>query len=224
MTKRYETIEIYEDLRVKLTTAHFAPGTKLKPSDLQPLYGRSANTLREVLFRLSTVGLVQFEDQRGFRAQPSDRRRQHDLASFRITLEQVGAAQSMRNGGIEWEARLTAAHYKLSHIENRIAASGDITGIVVPWCTAEWEFHETLVSASDSPLLRSTFQSIYDQFRQQLVTKERNYGYFPRNVAEHAHIVECALAADAAALQQAIHDHLSRNLLENQPAGRSSAM
>ncbi len=224
MTRRFETTEIYEDLRVKLTTAHFAPGAKLKPSDLEPLYGRSVNTLREVLFRLSTVGLVRFEDQRGFRAQPSDPQRQHDLTSFRITLEQVGAAQSMRNGGLDWEARLTAAHYKLSHIENRIAKSCDISDVVVPWCTAEWEFHETLVSASDSPLLRSTFQSIYDQFRQQLVTKSRNYGYFPRNVEEHARIVECALAGDAGALQQAIHDHLSRNLLGTQPAGLSSAI
>ncbi|MDU9005645.1 GntR family transcriptional regulator [Sedimentitalea todarodis] len=224
MTKRVETTDIYEDLRVKLTTAHFAPGAKLKPSDLQPLYGRSANTVREVLFRLSTVGLVLFEDQRGFRVPPSEPQKQNDLTSFRITLEQEGATQSMRNGGIEWEARLTAAHHKLSHIENRIGEAGDIAAVLFPWCAAEWEFHETLVSASDSPLLRSTFQSVYDQFRQQLVTNERNYGYFPKNVAEHSRIVECALSGSAEGLRQAIYDHLSRNLLVNQAGVISSAI
>ena len=49
MTRRVETSEIYEDLRAKLTTAHFTPGIKLKPSELQAQYGRSANTVREVL-------------------------------------------------------------------------------------------------------------------------------------------------------------------------------
>lgn len=34
MTNRVKTAEIYEDLRLRLTTAHFAPGTKLKPSEL----------------------------------------------------------------------------------------------------------------------------------------------------------------------------------------------
>lgn len=224
MTRRFETTDIYEDLRIKLTTAYFEPGSKLKPSELQARYGRSANTVREVLFRLSTVGLVLFEDQRGFRTPPSETQRQNDLTSFRITLEQEGATQSMRNGGLEWEARLTAAHHKLSHIETRIAKADDITEALKPWCAAEWGFHETLVSASDSPLLRSTFKAIYDQFRQQLVTKERNYGYFSNNVAEHARIVECALAADADDLRQAIYDHLSRNLLVRQAGVKSSAI
>lgn len=224
MTRRVETSEIYEDLRAKLTTAHFTPGIKLKPSELQAQYGRSANTVREVLFRLSTIGLVLFEDQRGFRTPPSEPQRQSDLTSFRITLEQEGATQSMRNGGLEWEARLTAAHHKLSHIETRIAKADSITEVLTPWCAAEWGFHETLVSASDSPLLRSTFKSIYDQFRQQLVTKERNYGYFSNNVAEHARIVESALDGRTADLRQAIHDHLSRNLLANQAGVKSSAI
>lgn len=215
MAQRIETPDIYEDLRIKLITAHFEPSAKLKPSDLLENYGCSANTIREILFRLSTVGLVQFEDQRGFRVRPAAEQRQSDLTNFRITLEQEGATQSMRNGGIEWEARLTAAHHKLSHIENQISRTGDIESVLIPWCTAEWEFHETLVSASDSPILRSTFQSIYDQFRQQLVSKERNYGYFPGNIAEHKRIVDCALAGDANDLRLAIYNHLSRNLLSS---------
>jgi DNA-binding GntR family transcriptional regulator len=216
MASRTDTPDIYDDLRNKLMTAYFTQGKKLKASELTQFYGCSINTIRETLFRLSTVGLVVSEDQRGFRARPASRQRQHDLTNFRITLEQQGVVQSMKNGGIEWEARLSAAHHKLSHIEFRISKSGDVESILKHWCDAEWEFHETLVSASDSPVLRETFRSIYDQFRQQLVTPNHNYGFFEGNIAEHKRILDAALSGDADECQQAVYDHLCRNLIGNQ--------
>lgn len=219
MTPRTETPDIYEDLRTKLVTAQFVPGMKLKPTILRKLYGCSANTVRETLFRLAAVGLVSFEDQRGFWVRPVSQQRRHDLTTFRITLEQQGAMQSIKNGGIEWEARLTAAHYKLSHIEDRITKAGDVVPFLIPWCAAEWEFHETLISACDSPILRETFRSVYDQFRQQLITKERNYGYFNGNISEHERIVAAAIAGDRDSLCENVHDHLSRNLIDAQITG-----
>ncbi|MFK7755244.1 MAG: GntR family transcriptional regulator, partial [Sedimentitalea sp.] len=212
MPNRTETPDIYEDLRTKLITAYFEPGCKLKSSDLSAHYGCSSNTIRETLFRLTAYGLVSFEEQRGFRAQSSSPHRQHALTQFRITLEQEGLSQSIKNGGIEWEARLTAAHYKLSHIESRIVELGDIEPVLLIWCAAENEFHETLVSASDSSFLRDTFLSIYDQFRQQMVTRERNYGYFPGNIAEHQRILDAALSGNIEDSRQAIFAHLERNL------------
>lgn len=216
MIQKIDTPGIYDDLRIKLMTAYFKQGSKLKPSELTRFYGCSANTIREILFRLSTVGLVVSEDQRGFRARPTTRQRQHDLTNFRITLEQQGAEQSIRNGGIEWEARLAAAHHKLSHIESRIRRNGEIETVLVPWSTAEWEFHETLISACDSPVLRETFKSIYDQFRQQLVTQPHNYGFFEGNIGEHERIVDAALSGDAEQCKQSIYDHLRRNLIGNE--------
>lgn len=215
MSQKIDTPDIYEDLKSKLMTAYFTQGQKLKPSELTALYGCSVNTIREILFRLTTVGLVTAEEQRGFRSHPASQQRQHDLTSFRITLEQQGTLQSMRNGGIDWEARLTAAHHKLSHIESRISKSGDVIPLITPWCAAEWEFHETLISASDSPILRETYKSIYDQFRQQLVTRTNSYGFLEGNITEHKRIVDAALTGNTKEVCHAIHDHLSRNLIKN---------
>ncbi|NRB19480.1 MAG: GntR family transcriptional regulator [Rhodobacteraceae bacterium] len=213
MPQKTSTPDIYDDLRTKLMAGHFPQGIKLKPSDLTEFYGCSINTIRETLFRLATVGLVVSEDQRGFRARPASRQRLHDLTRFRITLEQQGTVQSIQNGGIEWEARLTAAHHKLSYIESQIKRSDNIEPILVPWGAAEWEFHETLLSASESPILREVFKSIYDQFRQQQATHGSNFGFFDRNVDEHQRIVDAALSGDAVECKQAIYDHLSRNLI-----------
>ncbi|WP_099826972.1 GntR family transcriptional regulator [Oceaniglobus indicus] len=213
MTDKIGTPDIHEDLRRRLITGGFVPGQKLKPDELRGAYGCSINTVREVLLRLSSAGLVTFQDQRGFRARESSLRHQHELTQMRVLLEQEGVAISMRDGGLEWEAQLTAAHHKLSHIEARIAALGAVEPVLDTWCAAEWEFHETLISACGSDLMRQTYAAIYDQFRQQLVTRETNFGYYPNNVAEHLGIVEAALARDEALCRRRIHEHLARNLL-----------
>ncbi|SFR42401.1 GntR family transcriptional regulator [Litoreibacter janthinus] len=212
---KMETPEIYADLHRKLVTAQFDHGEKLKPEDLRQTYGCSANTIREVLFRLSTVGLVSFEEQRGFRARSTSRERQHDLTQFRILLEQEGVSLSIKHGDIEWEARLSAAHHKLSHIESEVRRTGTVERLLPLWSNAEWEFHDTLISACNSPLLRETYKTIYDQFRQQLVSRVTNYGYYPDNIEEHQSILEAALARDEALCRQHIHDHLARNMISD---------
>ncbi|WP_298261142.1 GntR family transcriptional regulator [uncultured Litoreibacter sp.] len=210
---KMETPAIYDDLHRKLVTAQFGHGEKLKSEELRQTYGCSANTIREVLFRLSTAGLVAFEEQRGFRARRTSKERQHDLTQFRILLEQEGASLSMKHGDIEWEARLSAAHHKISHIESEVRRAGTVVHVLALWSNAEWEFHDTLISACQSPLLRETYKTIYDQFRQQLVSRDTNYGYYIENIEEHRAILEAALARDEPSCRKHIRDHLARNML-----------
>ncbi|MEX0285297.1 MAG: GntR family transcriptional regulator [Paracoccaceae bacterium] len=211
---RIGTGEIYDDLQRKLMAAAFKPGEKLKPAELQGAYGCSANTVRDVLLRLSRVGLVEFEMQRGFRARATSPERRRDVAKFRILLEQEGAALSIANGDLAWEARLTAAHHKLSHVERQLVSAPDVAGGMELWSDAEKEFHETLISRCDSPLLLETFANIYVQFRQQMVSQERDFGsnYFEAIIREHQAIVDAALARDVEACKVAIYDHMKRNL------------
>ncbi|MGX9357494.1 GntR family transcriptional regulator [Roseobacteraceae bacterium S113] len=211
---RMHTSDIYSDLQRKLMTAVLRPGDKLKPADLQADYGCSPNTLRDVLLRLSNLGLVRFELQRGFRVQPTSPERRRDVARFRIMLEQEGAAASIRDGGFEWETALTAAHHKLSHIESQIERSDDYTTLMGFWSDAELEFHETLISACGSEMMIETFNRTYCQFRQQMVNEERDFGasYFRSIIAEHQAILNAALARDEVTCRRAIYDHLKRNL------------
>jgi len=63
---QHET-DIYDSLQVRLISAGFEHGAKLRAEVLREEFGCSASTVREALFRLSTVGLVVFQEQRGFR-------------------------------------------------------------------------------------------------------------------------------------------------------------
>ncbi len=212
--RRVSTPAIYADLQRRLMTAAFAPGERLRPKDLQGEYGCSANTVRDILLRLSKVGLVEFELQRGFRVLATSTERRRDITRFRILLEQEGAAMSVAAADVGWEADLAAAHHRLSHIERRIVRTGDVQGHMCLWSDAEREFHETLIAACGSEILRATYADIYARFRQQMVGLERDFGanYFEAIIREHQRILDAALARDAPACRAAIHDHLKRNL------------
>ncbi len=210
---RVETPEIYEHLLRQLITGALPSGEKLKPAALQGDYGCSANTVRDVLMQLSAVGLVQFEIQRGFRVTEVSRARMRDVTRFRVLLEQDGAAKSMQNGGVAWESRLTAAHHKLKHIESKLARGEMMDEYINLWSDAELEFHETLISACGSPILRETFASIYVQCRQQLVGLEPTFSssHFTRIIGEHQTILDAALSRDISACKKAIAEHQDRH-------------
>ncbi|PWJ19230.1 GntR family transcriptional regulator [Jannaschia seohaensis] len=211
---RVGTPDIYADLQRRLLTNGFAPGGRLMPSTLSQEYGCSANTVRDVLLQLSQVGLVDFAIQRGFRARQVSRARLADIARFRTILEQEGAVRSQAAGGLPWEARLTAAHHSLRHIESQIARAPAAAPFLDLWSDAEHDFHETLISECRLPPLIETFNAVYLQFRQQMtgVTETFSPGYFHPIIDEHQAILDAALSGDSGALRAAIAAHLERHL------------
>lgn len=203
---------IYQTLKKRLISNGFQHGSKLRAEVLREEFTCSASTVREVLFRLSTVGLVHFQEQRGFRVPDRSAQKLIELTHLRVLLEGEGTVLSIRNGGVAWEARLTAAHHQLSHIETRIHAQDDPTGLIDIWFNAENEFHETLISACGSETLKQTHSRIYAQFRQQLMVADRRFNFISENIQHHAEILSAALSGDEAMTRQKIHDHLARHL------------
>ena len=176
-------------------------------------FGCSASTIREVLFRLSTVGLVEFREQRGFRVPEKSPRVLNELTHLRVLLEAEGTAMSIRLGGVAWEARLTAAHHQLSHLEMRLQSAANRDPFVDLWFDAERQFHETLISACGSESLRATHHQVYCRFRQQLMVEDRAFDFISGNIRHHQQILDAALSGDEALTRQKIHDHLARHLM-----------
>lgn len=214
-----QDFDIYSSLHHRLVSGEFQHGRKLRAEQIRADYQCSASTVREVLFRLSTEGLVDFQEQRGFRVPELSRQKQHEITLMRILLEGEGTSLSIRQGGVEWEARLSAAHHKLSHIEMRIRSGNVSEDIIHLWIRAEQEFHQTLISACGSETLKRLHLMIYAQFRQQLVVTDRNFSFVPENIAQHQAIVDAALDGDEAEARSRIHDHLKRNLVTEAQVG-----
>lgn len=208
----YDT-DIFETLRYRLMTNAFEHGQKVRAEHLRQEFGCSASTIREVLFRLSTLGLVEFQEQRGFRVPQKSREAIHELTHLRVLLEAEGTAMSIRRGGVAWEARLTAAHHQLSHLEMRLNTATDRSPFVELWFNAEAQFHETLISACGSQTLIDTHFQVYCRFRQQLMVEDRHFDFISNNIQQHQQILDAAMAGDEALTRQKIHDHLARHLL-----------
>jgi len=207
-----QDLDIYQDLKKRLISNRFQHGVKLRAEVLREEFGCSASTVREVLFRLSTVGLVDFQEQRGFRVPERSPQKLIELTHMRVLLEGEGTVLSIRNGGVAWEARLTAAHHQLSHIETRIHGQDDPSPMVDIWFNAENEFHQTLISACGSEMLKQTHRRIYAQFRQQLMVADRRFDFISENIEHHAEILGAALEGNEDLTRKKIHDHLSRHL------------
>ena len=60
---------------------------------------------------------------------------------MRIALECKGISMSVRLSGVAWEARLSMAHNKLSHIEMLVRAKEELEPLFDLSSTVEKEFH-----------------------------------------------------------------------------------
>ncbi|QUJ78165.1 GntR family transcriptional regulator [Sulfitobacter albidus] len=204
--------DIYQDLKNRLITNAFPHGSRLRAEVLREDFGCSASTVRESLFRLSTDGLVVFQEQRGFRVPERSAQKLAELTHLRVLLEGEGTVLSIRRGGVAWEARLTAAHHQLSHIETRISGRDFQPDLVAIWFGAEREFHQTLIAACGSGTLQTMHERVYDQFRQQLMVADRRFDFISENITHHAAILDAALSGDEALTRARIHEHLARHL------------
>jgi DNA-binding GntR family transcriptional regulator len=183
----------YVRIRTDIVFGRLGPGTRLRLDRLAVAYGASVSTLREILSRLSSEGMVLAEGQRGFQVAPVSPAGFEDVAAMRLLLETHALPLSFTDGDLEWESRVVAAHHKLSFMERRMMAGDqDQTEL---WKQFDREFHLTLIGACGSQTLLDLYGGVFDQFlRYQMVAV-----VFRGEVAaeEHRLLLESALSRDA---------------------------
>ncbi len=200
-------MNLYETLRTDILQGEFAPGSKLRMETLKSRYNSGVNVLRESLARLSIEGLVDSEDQKGFRIANLSMRRLNELTQLRILLECEGIRLSLQHGGVEWESNLVAAHHKLRYMESKMRE--DQSTYFHAWHQCDYEFHAALIAACESELHQHYHKQIYDQFRQYVVAELKQQGFRGVDIVdEHGKVVDAALAGDVAACTQTIRTHL----------------
>jgi DNA-binding GntR family transcriptional regulator len=183
----------YERIRADVIFGRLAPASRLRLDRLAQEYGASVSTLREILSRLSSEGLVLSEGQRGFQVAPVSGAGFEDVASMRLLLETYAIPMSFAAGDVEWESRVLAAHHKLASMERRMVA-GKREGTEI-WKRYDREFHQALIGACGSQTLLDLYAGVFDQYlRYQMVAV-----VFRGEIAaaEHRLLLKCALARDS---------------------------
>jgi DNA-binding GntR family transcriptional regulator len=118
-TAEYDSVseKAYRRIRTDIIFGKLVPAEKLKLERLREDYGASVSTLRELLNRLASEGLVVAEAQRGFEVAPVSEENLRELAQLRLLLESHALALSFTAGDMDWEGRVVSAHHKLAQIE-----------------------------------------------------------------------------------------------------------
>jgi len=194
-TSDYDSVgeKVYRRIRTDIIFGKLSPSEKLKLDRLREDYGASVGTLRELLNRLASEGLVVAEGQRGFEVAPASAENLREIAALRLLLESHALTQSFKAGDMDWEGRVVSAYHKLSAIEKRLLV-GDRADSET-WKRYDWEFHHALISACGSNALLETHAPIYDKYlRYQMIA-----GIFRGEIAaqEHHRLLGCALERDA---------------------------
>ncbi|WP_158537144.1 GntR family transcriptional regulator [Humitalea rosea] len=180
--------QIHRLLRQDLLDGVLAPGIKLKVHDLAARYGAGPSPVREALASLSSEGLVERLDQRGFRAAPASVAEFDELVRARAWVEEVALRESITAGDAAWEEAVVLARFRLERMPREEAG----------WEAAHIAFHAALLAACPSPTLLGFCGTLRDRAARYRALA-RAVAYPSRDIAaEHAAIAEAALGRDAA--------------------------
>ena len=193
----------YRRLRNDIIFGRLAPSQKLRLEALKDAYGISVSTLRELLNRLTSEGLVVAESARGFEVAPVSADNFRELANLRLLVESHALQRSFALGDMDWEGRVVAAHHKLATMERRTLA-GDKRGIEV-LKRYDSEFHQALLSACGSRVLLDAHAAVFDKYIRYLMIAVIFRAAAP---PEHQRLLECALQRDAKTAQAILSTHI----------------
>lgn len=194
----------YRRIRSDIVFGRLAAGQKLTLDRMREAYDVSVSTLREILNRLSSEGLVVAEGARGFEVMPISPDNLQQVAAMRLLLECHALKLSFEAGDIEWEGRVVAAHHKLAQMEKRMAAG--IRADAETWKRYDWEFHHALISACGSHVLLDAHAIIYDRYLRYQMIAAAYRGAVAS--AEHHALLKSAIARDWRNAQKTLTTHV----------------
>lgn len=211
----------FQHLREDILRARLRPGEKLHIERISEGYGVGATPLREALSRLSSMGLVTAEGQRGFRVASVSIDNLLDITKARAWIEATALRAAVARGDRDWEAEIVASAHRLGGF-----SPTDMAGLSDEWDRANRLFHNALVSACDSPQLMAFRELLYDQSDRYRRLSVRD-GLAGRDLGEeHQAIMQAVLARDAERAIERVHDHFletTRTILSTYMAGGADA-
>lgn len=194
------------NVRSQILSCRLRPGSRLRMSELCDRYQVSLGAVREALSRLTAEGLVVAEAQKGFTVAPVSIEELDELTETRIDIESLCISRSVRNGGLDWESAIVAAHHQLRNTPEREEIGGTLLQ-AEDWAEAHGKFHKSLVAACGNNILLEIRAALYarsQRYRALAIPLDRS----GRDIAsEHDQIVQAVLTKDAKGAKHLIARH-----------------
>ncbi len=130
-------------LRAEILAADLPPGEKINLDRLRERLGVSLAPVREAMTRLVADGLVEVEDQRGYRVAPVSAANLTEITQLRLALEPLALETAIARGSLEWEGGVLAALHRLERTPPTDPARA----------AAHRAFHAALADGAAMPML-----------------------------------------------------------------------
>lgn len=183
-----------------------APGSKLNIDYLRAVYSVSLSPMREAISRLVSTGLVEFEDQRGYRVAPVSLASLAEVTRLRSDLESLALRYAVERADLEWESAVLGALHRLNRTERVVSPPEAVEA----WEEAHWAFHRTLIVGCGMEMLVEFCQNLHNQSdRYRRIFLQEPAGI--TNIQdEHNAIAYAAVDRDADRAAKLLCDHIER--------------
>jgi DNA-binding GntR family transcriptional regulator len=188
------------------------PDQKLKLADLRQAYGGSNHSMRETLRILSSEGVVEATNQRGFRVTSATEDDLRDILLVRLEVEKLGLKRSLERGDVAWESRVIAVLHSASRADATVLKNpDDVTAL--EWDEACRDLIMTLISASGSPRISDMAAQFYGQSRRfRLALLREGRIDFAARAARRTELQNAIIARDEARALGVLEDEIGADL------------
>lgn len=207
-----ETLQarVLAQIRADIVKCRLMPNERLTLDALREQYRAGYSPIREALMRLAAEGMVQLEQNKGFRVASVSQDSLFDVMQSRIEVESIALRRSIENASVDWEADLLAAFHRLSK-QNKLTNTQPRT-ISSEWSKEHRAFHRALVAACRSSIMLSFRESLFEKAERYVALAITSNLPLRNDVAEHEQIMGAALARNAARAVALNTEHIERTL------------
>jgi GntR family transcriptional regulator, carbon starvation induced regulator len=197
-------------LRSDIIACRLMPNERLRVEPLRERYGMGTSPIREALMRLEAEGLVELEQNKGFRVAEVSQANLDDLMHTRIEIETIALRWSLERGGVTWEADLLSSFHRLSRQTKIDAANPDV--INETWSKEHAGFHAALVAACGSPTLISIRARLFEQADRYVALSIMSRTPLRDDVSEHRNLMRAAVNREVERTIELNRLHITKTL------------
>ncbi|MEJ8472776.1 GntR family transcriptional regulator [Roseibium algae] len=199
-------------IRRDISFGVLSPDQKLKIDGLRKSYGGSNHSMRETLRMLTSEGLVEATNQRGYRVTSATEDDLRDILLLRLEVETLGLKRSFERANVAWESGVVAALHAVTRADSAVQEQpDDVTAL--EWDEACRALTIALVAASGSPRLMDMVAQFYGQSRRfRLALLREGRIDFSARKARQELLREAVIARDQGKALTVLEDEINKDL------------
>lgn len=197
--------QVYESVKEDILASRYTPGEELQIDKLAAEYGVSTTPIREALLRLTNVGLVVLNPNKGAKVAPINMEHTRFIFELRLLLETYAAKQTV----------LLSPRLDLDGLEDRIKTILSGAYQQQDYKDTDFTVHEMLYNHLPNVLLKDIMKNLY-----QLSIRIRYYAQEGRGInheiimaaaKEHLAIIDSLRKGNVEEVEEAVKQHIAKS-------------